>query len=155
MSKALAAAVALGATLLLLAPGSVLAGTVQIHWPSPPSADVLRSPVSVEVLDARGWMVQRSVGGGLKPGFDAREHPYDAPPKEDWTLSAPDSFPSGLRQSVELALRAEGVWASFTMRVQEARSEEADLSPCTCDSVQLLDANWSGRILEEIDRDGR
>ncbi len=113
MSRTLAAAITLGLALLVgsFALPSATAGTVEIHWPSPSSADVLRDPVVVEVRDTRSWMAQKSVGGGLKPGYDGREHPYDAPPREDWSLSAPNSFPSGVRQSVELSLRAKGIWA--------------------------------------------
>jgi hypothetical protein len=76
---------------------------------------------------------------------------------DDDSTSPPDELSEELSvivQAGEVLSMGQREGTSFTMRVQEARSEEADLSPCTCDSVQLLDANWSGRILEEIDRDG-
>ncbi len=87
--------------------------------------------------------------------------PHEVPPGDDDDDDDDTSAPEDLTEVLEVIVQAGEVLSmgqregtSFTMRVQEARSEEADLSPCTCDSVQLLDANWSGRILEEIDRDG-
>ncbi len=47
--------------------------------------------------------------------------------------------------------RAEGT--TFTMRVQEARSVDADFAPCDCEAVQILDASWTGRFDSAVDRD--
>lgn len=83
--------------------------------------------------------------------------PDEVPAADDDATSAPEELGEELSvivQSGEVLSMGQREGTSFTMRVQEARSEEADLTPCGCDSVQLLDANWSGRILEEIDRDG-
>ena len=49
--------------------------------------------------------------------------------------------------------RSEGT--TFSMRVQEARSEDADFGDCACDSVQFLDAHWRGSIDSAVDRDPR
>jgi len=56
-------------------------------------------------------------------------------------------------QAGEVLSMGRRAGTSFKMRVQEARSANDDLSPCDCDSIQFLDAEWSGEILDEVDRD--
>ncbi|MCO4773670.1 MAG: hypothetical protein KDA24_26805 [Deltaproteobacteria bacterium] len=58
-------------------------------------------------------------------------------------------------QSGEVLAMGREAGTSFSMRVQEARSVDAYLGDCACESVQILDASWTGAIDNAVDRDAR
>lgn len=78
-------------------------------------------------------------------------------------LRVPDqSEGPAITEDIEVVVQAGEVLAMgrsegtvFSMRVQEARSEDATFGDCACDSVQFLDAHWRGSLDSEVDRDPR